>query len=346
VPRISPTLEGFRAAFRRPSFTLAEIAWRWVFGATACALLAFGLIEYLKTLPVTNADLFLLHTRHPVFVGQALAHILRGSTNRVVIAGLFGALALVCFWIVVASIGRIATIRGLRDYFRDRIDTEFADESAIGKSEAHPVAVSRAFRSLLGLNFLRAAVALAALAGFHGATILAGFASPEANPQPGLTFLLFLPLVGLICLAWWVLNWFLSLAAIFSVRDGENTLSAVSAAVALCRERVSAVFAVSAGTGVAHIVVFFVATTVGTMLLAFLQFAPRLVVPLVLLVTLSYFVIVDWLYISRLAGYICIVDMPETLSAPLLPIAPLTPRTIQTSIDRNELILSDIPLIP
>ena len=29
VAAISPTFEGFRAAFRRPSFTLAEMAWRW-----------------------------------------------------------------------------------------------------------------------------------------------------------------------------------------------------------------------------------------------------------------------------------------------------------------------------
>ena len=34
---ISPTVEGFRTAFRRPSLTLAEIMWRWVGGATAAA---------------------------------------------------------------------------------------------------------------------------------------------------------------------------------------------------------------------------------------------------------------------------------------------------------------------
>ncbi len=115
---ISPTAEGFRAAFRRPSLTLAEITWRWTAGATAAALFVFGLFEYLDTLPVTNGELLFLRTRHPYLVGEAIAHILRGSLNRVVIAGLFAALMLAVLWIVAASVGRIATVRGLLDYFR------------------------------------------------------------------------------------------------------------------------------------------------------------------------------------------------------------------------------------
>src|SRR5205807_7716707 len=113
VFRVSPTLEGFRAAFRRPSLTLAEIVWRWTVGTTACALLIFGLLEYLDTLPVTEGELLLLRTRHPVLVGQAIAHILRGSLNRVVAAGLVAALALTGLWILAASVGRTATVRVL-----------------------------------------------------------------------------------------------------------------------------------------------------------------------------------------------------------------------------------------
>ena len=53
----SPTLEGFRTVFRRPSLPLAEVMWRWSFGAAACVLLGFGFLEYLDTLPVSNIDL-------------------------------------------------------------------------------------------------------------------------------------------------------------------------------------------------------------------------------------------------------------------------------------------------
>ena len=92
MSRISPTLEGFRAAFRRPSLTFGEILWRWSFGATTVALLLFGFFEYLATLPVTNGELFFLRTRHPFFVAQALAHILHGSLYRAVISLLVAAL--------------------------------------------------------------------------------------------------------------------------------------------------------------------------------------------------------------------------------------------------------------
>jgi hypothetical protein len=47
MPRVSPTLEGFRAAFRRPSLTFTEIAWRWTAGATAWAWFVLWVIEYL-----------------------------------------------------------------------------------------------------------------------------------------------------------------------------------------------------------------------------------------------------------------------------------------------------------
>jgi hypothetical protein len=348
MARISPTIEGFRASCRRPSLTLAEIAWRWTVGATAWALLGFGVIEYLNTLPVTNAELLLLRTRHPFLVGQAIAHILRGSLSRALMAGLLATLALAFLWIFAASVGRMATVRALLDFFSNRLVSDAsASEPKVEKSENRSPNVVRSFRSLIGLNFLRVAVALAAVAGFQGAAILAGFASPEADPQPGLAFLLFLPLAALTWLAWWVLNWLLSLAAIFGVRDSENTLGALSAAVTLCRERSGAVFAVTTWTVLAHVAAFVGATAFVSVPLAFLPAVPgRLVLAAVLLVTLAYFAGADWLYMVRLAGYVCIAEMPEMLPLPApLPPTPLpTPPPVQSTIDRDELILSDMQL--
>jgi len=57
------------------------------------------------------------------------------------------------------------------------------------------------------------------------------------------------------------------------------------------------------------------------------------------------------LCIARLAGYICIVEVPDAVaSAEPLPVPPrdghgFVPSTqIQTTIDRDELILGDVPL--
>jgi hypothetical protein len=346
---ISPTTEGFRAAFRRPSLTLGEIAWRWTAGGTAGALLLFGLFEYLDTLPVTNGELLFLRTRHPYLVAEAIAHILRGSLHRGVIAALLATLMLAVLWIIAASVGRIATVGGLLDYFRRDVT---GNAAAGGGSNGHrdvarDVSLNNvALPALLRLNFLRAAVALAAVFGFMGASILAGFASPAAHPRPGLAFFLFLPLAALICWVWGVLNWLLSLAGMFAVRDGEDAVGAITSAVAFCRERTGAVFAVSTWTGLAHLVAFVGATTVLSMPLGFVAVVPwRLVVAVVILMSVMYFALADWLYMARLAGYVCIAEMPEALlSAAPLPLPP--PREappVQTTIDRDETILSDLP---
>jgi hypothetical protein len=80
--------------------------------------------------------------------------------------------------------------------------------------------------------------------------------------------------------------------------------------------------------------------------LGFVPIIPwRLVVAAMLLTSLGYFVVADWLYMARLAGYVCIAEMPEALLAPALRPAPLPVLgpPVQTTIDRDEPILSDVP---
>jgi hypothetical protein len=329
---VSPTLEGFRAAFRRPSLTFAEIAWRWTAGAVAGALFFFSVIEYLDTLPVTNGDAALLRTGQPLLVGRAIAHIFHGSLNRAVLAGLLATLALSFLWIFAASLGRAATVRALLAYFR----RDAADEVS---AATHGTTKPQPLRSLIWLNFLRVALTLAAVLAFAGAAILVSFVSSDAHPRQALVFTLFLPLAGLICIVWPMLNWLLSLACIFAVRDGDDAVSAISAAVIFSHEHSGSVFAVSTWTGLAHLAAFSVGTTAASLPLAFVQVAPgRLVIGAIVLLTLAYFAVVDWLYIARLAGYTCIAEMPAALAVP----SPL-PAPPQASIDRNELILSDLP---
>jgi hypothetical protein len=369
MSRISPTLEGFRAAFRRPSLTLAEISWRWTVGATATALVGFSLLEYLDTLPVTGGDILLLRTRQPILIGQALGHIFRGSAPRIVMAELVAAVALTCLWIFAASMGRATTVRSLIDYFAERQKPTNDGEELVPRTNM-AAASQKGSRlgSLLRLNFLRAAVVLAAILGLVGAVILvqvvsAGFSknaapagvtaanpAPPADPGAAIAFLLFFPLAGLIFVAWSSLNWVLSLAGVFAVRDGDarkDALGAISAAVTFCRERSGAVFAVSTWTGLAHLTIFVVATTVVSMPLSFAQIVPaRVVLAAVVLITVAYFAVADWLYIARLAGYVCIAEMPEELLAPVAPAplpAPPAPPAPRTTIDRDEPILSDVP---
>jgi hypothetical protein len=73
----------------------------------------------------------------------------------------------------------------------------------------------------------------------------------------------------------------------------------------------------------------------------------RLVFAVVILVTLVYLALADWLYMARLAGYICIAETPEALLKPPPAPPPTQPMIagppLQITIDRDEPILSDIP---
>ena len=334
----SPTIQGFRTAFRRPSLTFAEISWRWVIGATAAALFFFYCIEYLNTLPVNKADETLLSTRHPALVGHAIAHILSGSLNRAVLAAFLAALALSLLWIIVASVGRLATVRALFDYFRT--DVMYFSADTPGRQQPRPIP------ALITLNCLRVVLFLAVILALGSAAILVSFVSTSTNPLPGLGIILFLPAAALICIVGWMLSWWLTLAGIFAVRDGEDALASISTAVTFSREHLGAVFAVSTWTGLAHLVAFSLATSVVAFPLTLAQVVPgRLVIAGIILVTLAYFAIADWLYMARLAGYVFIAGMPTALAGASLPPAPLSGgnQHVETSIDRSESILSDLP---
>jgi hypothetical protein len=344
MAQLSPTAEGFRAAFRRPLFTLAEITWRWVVGASATVLLLFGFFEFLNTLPVNNTELLFLQSRQPFLISQAIAHILRGGFYRGLLSLFLAILLLFVVWMIAASLGRIAVVGAVLDYVREHI-AQKANLVGFASVESEPVSKQSPWRALLRLNFLRGSVVLAAVIALWGASIVASFASSSTDPQPGLVFLIFIPIAAAIGLVLFCLNWLLSLASVFAVRDGEDAIEAIDAAVGLCRERAGAVLAVSIWTGLAHLVVFVVATTVISMPLSLVVVLPwRLVVLAMIFLTLIYLAAADWTYTARLAGYAFIIEMPESfwIPPPPPPIVQPSPVISQT-IDKNELILSDLP---
>jgi hypothetical protein len=324
--------------FRRPSLGLAEIAWRWSFGATAFALLAFSLVEYLDTLPVTPGDLFLLQTRQAPLIARAVEHILGGSVVRVMEAAVVMAVGLALAWIMVAALGRAATLKSLLAYF----EAEGSGQRPPSQSEDGKPA-KWSLSALLGLNFLRVAVTFSGVIGCLAALVLAGVASPAHDPLPGLSFLVFCVVLLLVWMAWHTVSWFLSVAAIFVVRDGQNTFGALVAAVDLFRDRPGPVLAAGTWFGSAHLGAFVLASVAAGFPLAFAGVVPPgLVLVGLLLVTCVYFAMADFLYIGRLAAYVAICQFPVALLAPATRYASpaFTPRA---RVDPDELILGDVP---
>lgn len=307
----SPTLEGFQVMFRLPLLGLAEVAWRWSFGLTVTAALLFSLREYLVTLPVTAGEMLLLRTRQPALMLQALARIFQGSAPRAAAALVVLVLTLTLAWIVLASIGRAATLHTLIEYFRDP-GARFARGP-----ETSPRSRTRSLNSLLALNSLRATAALAACVAVVGAMLVAKSASSPADPSPGTVLLIFWMLTTLVGLVWSLLNWYLSLAAIFVVRDGAPAFAALAAATNLCRARSGSLVAAATWFGIAHAIAFVVATSVAAFPLGFAEVLPGgMVFGGLLLVTLLYFAAVDFLYVGRLASYLFMIEDPPALMAP------------------------------
>jgi hypothetical protein len=332
MTRPSPTLEGFRAILRRPSFGLAEIAWRWSFGAAAGLLLLFAFVEYLDTLPVSKGDLLLLRTSQPLLISRAVLHIFRGSAFRVVETAVVLVLTLGAAWILVASSARAATLEALLAHFR---------QAGVSTS-CHKQKESWRLRSLFGLNFFRLSATVAATVGCFAAVLLGGAVSKPTDPAPGSVLLIILTVTMLVWLAWSTLNWFLSLAAIFVVADGQDTFGAITAAVDLCQTRPGSVFAAGTWFGLAHLTAFVVASSVVAFPLGFAAVLPASVVlGGVLLITLLYLAVTDFLYIGRLAAYLAMVEMPGApVSTGIAP--PLSPQS-SPAVDASELILSDVP---
>jgi len=330
----SPTLEGFRTLLRYPSFGFAEIAWRWSFGAAAGVLLVFSFFEYLDTLPVSNGDLVLLRTRQPILIYRAVLDILRGSSFRLLETLAVLAMTLGVAWVVIASLGRAATLRSLVVQFRESNGASLRHEEN-----------SRGLPSLFALNCFRLGIALAAAVGCLAAVLLGAGASRASDPSPGGAFLITLTVSMLVWFAWSIVNWFLSLAAVFVVARGQDTFGSITAAVDLCLARPGSIFASGTWFGLAHITAFVVATSVVGFPLGFAAVLPAAaVLGGVLLVTLLYLAIADFLYVGRLAAYVAMLELPESpavLSKNTGCSIAASPR--ETRVDPTELILSDVP---
>ncbi len=323
---ISATTVGFRLLFRRPLIPVAEIAWRWTFAAAAWVLGIAFLAEYFGSLPVTRADRFLLNTGQPFLIAQAIRRIFQGSSLRFVEGAILLSVGLALAWIVLASVGRLAVLRAMFEEF---------------ELEAK---ASRPLRALLFLNFLRAAALLAAKVAAIGSILIASSYWASTHIRVVDVMRLVFVVWFLIWLAWAVLNWVLSAAAVVVIAEGRNSLASIGAILRLLQSRTGGVLGASAVFGLIHGGAFVVAGGVVLVLLP-IAIAQPIALPLVLAVIFAYCFVADFLYTGRLAAYAYLAtgreELPSWMAIPTVPV-PETPG-VGASVDKDELILGDLP---
>jgi hypothetical protein len=323
----SPTAEGFRLIFRRPAIFFAEIAWRWTFAAAAWLLGTLFLMEYMGSLPVHTLDRLLLGTQQPILVSRAIHRIFYGSAFRFTEGGIVLLAGLAIAWIALAALGRAATLAALLEEFG------IASGSSPGT-----------LTSLFALSFLRVAAALAAMVAGIGAAIFASSFWASTHVPVADAARLWFAVLFLVWILWTFLNWLLSTAAVFVVTDRKGSLHAIAACARFCVGHPGAVLAAGVWFGLAHLGAFIAACMAGFTTLSTVgawRIGPALV--LEFLIVVGYCGVADFLYTGRLAAYLALVRgeelEPSGRASPIvLPAGP-------SSVDRDELILSDVPLL-
>jgi hypothetical protein len=327
----SPTAEGFRLIFRRPTIPLAEIAWRWSFAAAFWFLSASFLLEYADSLPANRVDRLLLGTRQPTLILRALHRIVHGSALPFTAGGIVLAIALLAAWILLSSLGRVATLKAMMDAL---------------EISPLPSARRETVPSLLALNFLRATVALAAMVAAIGAVFIASGVWASTHMSASGAARLWLLLLLLVWTAWAMLNWIFSTSSLFVAVDRVSTFTAISSTLGWYRDRLGPVLAAGIWFGLIHGGAFLTACGAAFTVLGMAQVlgaGPTLF--LEVLIIAAYCTVADLLYIGRLTAYLAIIrrgDSFDLLEPQALP--PTLPSTERTAIDQSELILSDVPL--
>src|SRR6478609_5031103 len=280
----NPITQGLRAVTRDPAIFLVEILWRWSFAILACLLVAGVGVMLLGPLHVGHAWDTAWRSRDPQRMGQVVVAVVLLLGVKVILLAAIGVpLAIALIWGILSALGRFVTVKRLRAGL-----------------------TSLRFRTILALQLLRAFMGWLCLvllfAAMFGEALIA-----TRGPQPDLLlyYLMVLPSVVVISSFWLTVNWYLSLAAIFG-REGQSFRGALRQARQTVRQQRSDF----AGTGFVfllfRVVVLLIATAICGLTSGMVGSSPQSYFTLLIIVSLAYFAVADFLYMARMAAYLAL----------------------------------------
>ena len=302
----SPLRDGWRVLMRGPASVLTEIAWRWTFGVAFWAVLYYSFREYFASVEISRAEYHLLRSFEP-FTWLAV-------TARVMVALMMGLRtvgpiiipALAVLWTALVTIGRSASIRALSD---DEPRTNWFSTAI--------------------LHLFRVVLTSAAVLAYFGCGILIDSMVGDPSGHFAAVFLLGFLALFVIVVVWSILNWFFSLAVLFSVRDHAGFASSLTQTIAFTQEHASSLFRAGSSFGFLRTLLMIIAT-IGS-LLPIVQLSSshlRFTIFVVVAVTLGYLAVADALNVWRLGFY---VSLTEPEPAPPVKAAPAVTPVLEPS---------------
>jgi hypothetical protein len=304
----NPITQGLRAVTRDPAIFLVEILWRWSFALLACLLVAGVGLMLLGPLHVGKAWDSAWGSRDPQRMGQLLVAIVLLLGVKLIIAAIAVPLAIALLWSILAALGRFVTVKRLRSGL-----------------------TSLRLRTVFALQLLRGLISWFALVLLFAATISeALIATRGTQPDLVLYYLMVMPTVVLIGVSWLILNWYLSLAAIFG-REGQSFRGAFREARQTVRRQRSDF----AGTGFVFLlfrtVILLIALAICGLTSGMAGTAPQSYFVLLMVVSLAYFAVADFLYMARMAAYLALAAAHVDPAGPKLVAATSSPLPVENT---------------
>jgi len=290
MPTESPTRHGFRTVWREPSLALAEIAWRWVWGASALLIAWFAARGYMHSLTVSNYDQFRLNSGNPQWMAEAITHIFSGSGPTLFRLICIITPAAVVLWIFAAGFGRAATLRALLNN-----GSNINNGSLVGRT--------------LALHLWRVVIGTMAMVGIAASFLLGAVLMARSEPPQPLFFIaVFFPLALVFTVIRSRINWFLLLANIYAAA-GKRAGAGFGEATRVFKRRSGEFMSVGTVIGIIRIVLMGAMTVFTFALLPGVGKVPgKFLWTVFALATLAYFAVSDWLYVVKLAAYARIIQ--------------------------------------
>jgi hypothetical protein len=300
--------EGLRILRSDLALFAMELLWRWSFGLGLLALSFFAYSHLRQAVLLSDADELVLSGQDPFAVAEAATR-LAGEAMPLLLSTLEQVFSLAAvLWIAAAAIGR-GIITGI-------IVRRFAANYGLSIAPDAP-----RWSSFAILTAARVLMLLIFVIGYLGGKFVASLVSGQEQNILVSALVAFASLSA-ASVVWSYVNWALSLAPIFVVRDALSPLDAVVAAIAFIRRNYSRLMAIALWNSTLRGVIATVISIAGVSTVALrVTVSPWAITALLAVETLVYLLVSDLFLLARLGAYASIAVRELTLSQEL-PAAP------------------------